>query len=207
MMNFFKTLDLYKGIVLASLLLLPAGGWWISLISDDIAKCKHAVAKATERGGFLEEIGSYQKKIEIIANNRQSSASIRDPAMWFEGQITDANLNLATNDFSPKQPKDETVSLGGRQKATDYVVEIDWNKDLRVNMDFVYAVLFNCESGATRNQQVRGQPSVWRLRDLSLVNATNERLLRSGRVPPPELKNEWIIKDMKFARREPKRRR
>ena len=208
MKDFFKTMDLYKAIVLASVVLLPAGYWWISLEQDNIAKCQQAVKQATKRGGFLEDIGAYQKKIEVIANNRQSSSSIDSPSMWFEGQITDANLNLATNDFSPKPPKEETVTLGPRQKATDYVVDIEWpNKDLRVKMDFVYAVLFNCESGASSNQTLKGRPSVWRLRDLHLVNATNERLMRSGRVPPPELKDEWIIKDMKFARREPKRSR
>ena len=71
-------------------------------------------------------------------------------------------------------------------------------------MGFIYAVLFNIESGASVGRQ-EGQQSVWKLRELQIVNATDERLTSSSKTPPAELKDDWSIKLMKFARREPRK--
>ena len=49
------------------------------------------------------------------------------------------------------------------------------------------------------------QQSVWKLRDLQLINATDERMLTQFKTPPPELVDKWSIKSMKFARREPRK--
>ena len=204
-MSFFKEMDLYKGIILVSVILLPLGGWWISGLDEQIASCQAALRMATKRGGYLEEIGKLQKQIEVVAQNRRS-VSIENPSTYFETQIRAANPALRAGDFSPRPPraKNETV---GRQKVTDQVVAINWGsgrKDRReVKLDFVYAVLFNCESGARANGAAGGPPSVWRLRSLKLDNVTMGRATK-GKVPPPEFEDRWAIQKMEFARREPR---
>ena len=209
-MNFFRSMDLYKGVVLASLILLPLGGYWIMHLAGEIDACRRTLTAATRKGGLLEEIGRLQQQVEIVVQNRRTtSEAIKNPGTYFEGQIlAAAGQRLKTNDFSPKSPREEPASLGGRskQQASDFVVDIDWRRDLEAQMSFVYAVLFNCESGARAGDQA-AQPSVWKLRELELVNATDERTVGAFRVPPPELEDRWLIRSMKFARREPKRGR
>lgn len=204
-MNFFRSMDIYKAIVLLSIVLLPLGGWWIMTLDEEIRLCTQAIAQAERPGGLIEEIGSLQKKIEIVAQNKRiTSDAIADPRTYFEGQIMLSGSGLAANDFSPKSPREEPAKMSGKQQATDFVVDIDWRKDLKVGLEFVYSVLFNCESGARRVGE-RGPQSVWRLRELSLVNATTDRDI-GNKVPPPELQDQWLIKSMSFARREPKKR-
>ncbi|HEU4419553.1 MAG TPA: hypothetical protein VFT55_11485, partial [Planctomycetota bacterium] len=50
-----------------------------------------------------------------------------------------------------------------------------------------------------------GQQSVWKLRELQIVNATDERVTGSNKTPPAVLNDDWSIKLMKFARREPRK--
>jgi len=206
-MSFFKEMDLYKGIILLSVILLPLGGWWISNLDEQISLCEGALRDATKRGGYLEEIGKLQKQIETVARNRRSGAIIKDPRTYFEGQILAVAPNkLKPDHFSPSAPKAEPVTIG-RQKAVDQVVTIDWgrgNDRKEVMMDFVYAVLFNCESGARAGGAPSGPPSVWRLRSLKLANVTTDKMIGRKKTPPPEIEDRWFIKEMKFARREPR---
>ncbi|MCK5942944.1 MAG: hypothetical protein KAI24_13285 [Planctomycetes bacterium] len=202
-MSFLKDMDLYKGIILLSVVLLPLGGWWISSLDEQIVQCEAALRTATKPGGYLEEIGKLQKQIEIVAQNRRS-VSIEDPRTYFEGQILAVSPDLKPDDFSPKAPKQDKETVG-RQKVTDHVVEIDWGRGSdrkEFKMDFVYAVLFNCESGASAGGASDGPPSVWRLRTLKLTNSSAERLRQ--KTPPPELEDRWHIEQMAFARREPR---
>lgn len=206
-MSFFKEMDLYKGIILLSVILLPLGGWWISNLDEEISQCEAALRQATKRGGYIEEIGRLQKQIEVVAKNTRSDSIIRDPRTYFEGQILAVSENLKSDHFSPSAPRDEMVTIG-RQKATDKVVTIDWGRGSdrkEVQMDFVYAVLFNCESGARAGGgAVNASPSVWRLRSLKLANVTTDKILGRDKTPPPELEDRWYIREMKFARREPR---
>jgi len=202
-MSFFKEMDLYKGIILLSVVLLPLGGWWINGLDAQIVSCQAALRTATKRGGYLEEIGKLQKQIEVVAQNRRA-VSIENPSTYFETQIRAASPNLRGDYFSPRQPTARPNTIG-RQRVVDQVVSIDWgkSKDRRdVKMDFVYAVLFNCESGARANGATGGPPSVWKLRSLKLRNASLER--SRGKTPPPELEDRWTIEKMEFARREPR---
>ena len=203
-MSFFKEMDLYKAIILLSALLLPAGAWYISGLDEQITRCEAARRAATKRGGYLEEIGKLQKQIEVVAQNRRA-VSIENPSTYFETQIRAANPALRAADFSPKQPKGSPRTVG-RQKVIDQVVAIDWGRGesrREVKLDFVYAVLFNCESGARANGAAGGPPSVWKLRSLRLDNATNKNAGR-GKTPPPEFEDRWTIQKMEFARREPR---
>lgn len=211
-MNFLKSMDLYQGIILLSVVLFPVGGWWINDLNTEIDLCERARHDATKPGGFLEEIGELQKKIEIVAQNRRTTSNaIQDPGTYFEGQImsVDANRgNLKRTDFTPGVPK-PTPGKIGKMSVTDFVVDINWGNKGRdkqkVPMDFIYAVCFNCESGARgQGDRAVGAPSVWRLRKLSIGNATGDEWLKKKKTPDPEFEDLWIIKDMEFARREPK---
>jgi hypothetical protein len=179
----------------------------IKLQDEEIAACKKNIADATKPGGLLEQIGTLQRKVELVVQNKRSTSdAIREPRIYFEGQILAAGgTGLKASDFQPNEPKEEKWVLPSKQAITDHVVDVVWaRKDLAVPMDFIYAVLFNCESGA-RQAGDQAQQSVWKLRELTMVNATDERLLSQYRTPPPELADKWQIKTMKFARREPRK--
>lgn len=205
-MNFLKNMDLYQGIILLSVFLLPAGGWWVNDLSEKVAKSERALRDATKQNGFLEEIGELKKKIENVnANKRTTSDAIQDPSTYFEGQILPVSTSLKRNDFTPGSPKATPTTIG-KQKVMDYVVDIKWGKGRDkqlVPLDFVYAVAFNCESGAQRGVTT-GPPSVWRLRKLSIDNAIGAEWFKRKNTPDPEYEDKWVIKNMKFARREPK---
>jgi hypothetical protein len=209
-MRFLRSLDLYKFIVLLAAVLLPLGWWWVRSLDESIRLCRQAITEATKPGGMLEQIGNLQKKVEIVVVNRWSTAgAIDNPQVYFQQQILAAGgTTLKTDDFGlPGDPKEESASMGNsQQRASDYVAEVTWKRnDLKVPMGFIYAVLFNTESGARVGGQDTGQQSVWKLRELQIVNSTDERLTGSYKTPPAELKDDWSIKMMKFARREPRK--
>jgi hypothetical protein len=207
-MNFLRSLDLYKVVILLSLVLLPLGGWWCWKLDQEIAASKKSIHEATRPGGLLEQIGTLQKKVEVVVQNKLSTSdTINMPRRYFEGQILQAGgANLKTDDFGLTDPREEPASLpGSRQKASDFVVDVTWPRnDFAVKLDFVYAVLFNCESGAGAGGAGAGQ-SIWKLRELQLSNATDDRLVTGYKTPPPELADKWTIRSMKFARREPRK--
>jgi len=210
-MNFFRKLDLYRGIILLCLVALPACGWWCWTLEQSIADCKDAIAKATRPGGLLEQIGALQKKVELVVENRVSTSdAIKQPRLYFDGQIlTAASQGLTNTDYSLSDPKEESAQMGGgKQRAADYVVDVTWKrKDLALPLAFIYAVLFNCESGNKTGVSRDGQRSVWKLRDLEIVNATDETIVNNSfKTPPVELEDRWFIKKMQFARREPRAR-
>ena len=95
---------------------------------------------------------------------------------------------------------------GSRQSATDYVVKIEWQRrggvDFPLSRDLVFAVLFNCESGA-RGNRTTAAPSVWKLRSLRIVNETAQKIMTRTETPPQPLEDKWVVRDMQFARREP----
>lgn len=208
-MKFLREMDLYKGLILICLLAIPAVGWWCNTLSNSIKECEAAVREATRPGGLLEQIGGYQNKIQLVVQNRQSATgATQQPRTYFEGQImASAAQNLEKNDFGLTDPKEESaVTTSAKQKAVDFVAEVQWKrKDLSMPLAFVYSVVMNCESGARPGGGAAGLQSIWKLRELSIVNATNERLVATQEAPPPELEDKWAIKKMTFARREPKR--
>lgn len=209
-MALLRNMDLYKGIVLLSLVLLPLGGWWVRDLQEQIDLSRIALANATRRGGLLEKIGQLQKKIETVAQNQRfASVVIDEPTQYFEGQILTSNASLATTDFSLAPPREVPERIGNRQRVTDHVVRVDWKpgrEQKAFDMSFVYAVAFNCESGAASGTSGIASPSVWRLYKLELDNSTNAQDVRAGKVPDAELDDTWLIKEMEFARREPRRK-
>ncbi len=202
-MNFFRSMDLYKGIVLVSLILLPIGAWFCSKLDHSIADCTTAIENARRSGGMLEEIGGLQKKIEVVAANRLSTNdTINMERKYFEGQIMAAGGGqLKPVDISITDSKPEGGKLPSGQGVVDYVVDVNWNNKLPVQLGLLYAVLFNCESGASVANGA--QQSIWKLRSLTLENLTTDRIATSSATPPPELGDRWLIRKMQFARREP----
>jgi hypothetical protein len=205
-MSFLRNMDLYKAIVLMSVVLLPVGGWLIKDLDNTIAASQKAIIEATRTGGLLEKIGGLQKKVEVVVANRTStSEAIREPRQYFDGQILAAGgSSLKPTDFGVNPPREETTTLSRTQRVTDHVVDITWHRKDPVQMDFIYAVLFNCESGA-RAVGAQVQQSVWKLRELHIVNATDDKSFAGYKTPPPQLEDRWSIKQLKFARREPRK--
>jgi len=202
-MNFLKTMDLYQGIILFSLVLLPAGGWWVNSLTEEIALCETALRNATKRGGLLEEIGELQKKIEVVAQNQRStSQAVDEPSQYFQEQIMAVSNEVRANNFTPGVAKSSKIKRG-KQTFQDFEIDIKWAKSTPpAMMDFIYAVIFNCESGARRGL-TRGSPSVWRLRKLHIQNASAKAWYTGKKTPTPEMEDRWTIRSMKFARREP----
>lgn len=205
-MSFLKNLDLYTVLIVLCVLLLPVCAWWCYNTNEEIKLCQSAVREASRPGGLLEQIGALQKKVEIVNQNRGGSRL--NPVGFIEGQIIAAASNggLGSSDFGLNSPKEEPATIpGSKQKVSDYVVTVDWRrKDLEVKLDFIEAVLWNCESGAGVSGAT-GAPSIWRLRALEIVNMTDDKKTARFDTPPPELEDRWAIKKMQFARREPRK--
>jgi hypothetical protein len=207
----FREMDLYKGIVLASLVLLPAAGFWVWSLDKQIQKVRSAVAEATRAGGLLEEIGTLQKKVDNVVANT-SSDGVEQANTYFASQImlTSGGVGLSENSFKFLPVKTETTKLSETQSATDHIVTIDFQRDLVLTREWVQAMLFNCESGArgAGSSAARARQSIWKLRKFQMTNAGGgAKEFESKATPPPELEDKWIIRTLEFARREPKTRK
>lgn len=205
-MSLFRDMDLYKWIVIGALVLVPASGGYGYLLQKRIDLTKDAIHEASRKGGLLEEIGKLQKQIEIANPERGGGNAIKDPSLYFETQILKGVKGISRDDFSPQQQGDKP-GTSGKQRYIDKEIKIDFGKtglsrkDYKLPRDALYAVLFNCESAA-------GDPggSVWKLRRLHIVNASDEKTFSSKKTPPaPELEDNWQVKEMLFARREPQK--
>lgn len=168
-MKLFSNFDLYKGVIVASLVLLPATGWWIQSTRAAIEKANKAVTEATKAGGLLEEIGALKQQLVVVERNRVSTSSQTGSTdLYFEGQIFRSGVSgqLQKDQFKISPPREENVMTGEKQPAKDVVVKIDWQprggKDFTFARDFLFAVLFNCESNA-RGAGAAALPSIWKL--------------------------------------------
>lgn len=211
-MNPFKNMDLYKGIILASLVLLPVTGFWCNSLNNEIKATRAAIDEAIKPGGLLEQIGSLQKKVELVESNRMSTSdATRMHQTYFAQQIANSTRGpLAATDYDIAPSKEDVVRTGTKQVAIDHVVAITWGKPGAsrkepVSRDFLFALLFNCESGARRASEQSSVQSIWKLRKLTIENATTETLLGKSAPPPPELEDKWFIRALEFVRREPKK--
>ncbi|MCA8976806.1 MAG: hypothetical protein KDC98_18940 [Planctomycetes bacterium] len=197
-------IDLYTGLILVCVVLLPICAWWCMKTNEAIDACKVAVREATRSGGYLEQIGALKKNIEIVNENRSGNDPM-SPKTYFDGQIVAAAVGggVASTDFNIIGPKSETLTLpGSKQKVDDYIIDIQWtNKEHVLKLGFIESLLWNCESGAGLGSN-NGLQSIWKLQQLQIVN-TSDDSLKSFDTPPPELQDRWAIRELKFARREP----
>ena len=186
-----KDMDLYKAIILASILLIPTAGFFAYWETQRLEVAKVAVAAATRRGGLIEKIGLLQKEIVEIKKTSKSNNTISHE-IYFENQIDKASAgSLKSTDFNID---DERGKKSGRN-AQDYEVKIDFrrnNKPIPLRRDLIHAILFNCEAFS---------PS-WRLRRIHLIN--QEAAKAKGNNPPPKtVEDTWEVRSLVFARREP----
>lgn len=189
-------MDLYKGIILASLLLLPAAGGWGWWLQGRIDEAKKALGEAPR---LIEEIGSLQKQMETVVTNDTRAQQAQNASEYFERQLMASARGggISRDDFSFSPPTEQPSTIGRGQRVNDIEVDILFGKpgsgrtDFKLTRDYLFAVLFNSEQ------------QIWKLRSLEIVNATEERRLSTFQTPPLELADEWIVKKMKFARRTP----
>lgn len=211
-MKWLQSLDLYKVVIFGSLLLLPVAGWWIKKTNDAIATANRAIVEASKPGGQIEEIGKLQKQLEIVEANRVVSSGMTGSVdVYFDGQIfrSAQSGGIDKNQFKINPPRDEVVQTSSKQSARDFIVKVDWlqrgGKDFTFTRDLLFAVLFNCESGA-RGTTATQAPSIWKLYSLKVANATIQREAAQQLSPPPETEDQWTVGKMEFARREPNKK-
>lgn len=205
-MSFFREMDLYKGVILASVVLLPLAGWWIQRTNEQIEVAQKAIVDGRK---MVEDIGKLQRQIEIVERNKATtSQATSDPGTYFQGQIYRSAKDgaIGTNDFNVVTQAAENAKIGN-QPVTDHIVKINFvkqqgGKDMLFSRDLLFAVLFNCESGARGGE---GQlPSIWKLRKLEIRNEAVSSVSGSAAgTPPAELPDSWVVRDLQFARREP----
>lgn len=210
-MKLLQNFDLYKGVILASLLLLPAAAYWIRTTQQAIERADNAILNATKQGGYLEEIGKLQKQLRTVEDNRASTSNqTGNSSTYFEGQIfrSASSGQLDKNQFNIAPQREEPATTGKKQLVKDIIVKIDWmprgGKEFTFSRDFLFAVLFNCESSA-RSKDSAPLPSIWKLQSIKIVNASASKLISQQLAPPVELQDDWIVSNMQFARREPRK--
>lgn len=206
-MNPLRNMDLYKGVILASLLLLPVTGWWINGTMETIEATRRAISAATRTDGYLMEIGKLQKQIETVEANRVSNTGLGEVKVYFQNQLHLADpVNLKDDDFTVLPVQQEHTRIGQQQEVTDHVVGIRFErrggKDFVMSREFLFAMLFNCESGAQGHGQTSAVPSIWKLRKL---HVKNDSVPDNKGAPPQPLEDRWVVRSLEFARREPRK--
>jgi len=186
--------DLYKWIIIGSLVLMPVAGGWLYWLNTQIEFGQNAMTAATRKKGDIETIGQLLQEIENQARSA-GAATTEDPNVYFDRQISRSSEGLARNDY-----KIDFVS-GQRHRDTksiDKVYKMEFrrdNKQFALSRELIQAILYNTEANSP----------AWRLRSLSLRNEEvgNAQLRSSGKKPPPEFPDNWFVDKMEFARREP----
>jgi hypothetical protein len=192
--NLFQNLDLYKVIILASLVLLPIVGFWAYHLDGELKRGRQAIVNATRRNGHLEEIGKFEEAVEKQVRNRGSGEGSAGYSHYFNKWIVQSAPRLRRTNFSIGTPQSKQV----QNKAIDTTVSIDFkdgNKRLPLSRGELKAILFNVES----------QSPVWKLRTLSLRNV-DIRGSSGGREPIATLEDKWEVQQMEFASRRPLKR-
>ena len=190
----FRDMDLYKGIILASVALLPAVGWWAWSLQERISAGNIAVRKAQGRGGLLQQIGLLQRDMEEVHANKVGGIT-SDFRTFFQSQIFASSKNpLGSTDFTISTEQNRKVSS---LRAIDSEVTIEFKKNGKdpyaLPRDYINALLYNFENAS----------KVWRLRHVRIRNESTERLVSQRRPPPPEFGDQWLLEKLVFARRSP----
>lgn len=195
----FRNMDLYKGIVLACLLLLPAAGGWTLWLRGEIEAGRQALVRATKHGGLLQEIGALQKQMEDLVKSTTGFGTAQDHVEYFNRHVyATASGGLSRGDYEIGKAQ---VNPGGtsRQRYKDYEVAITFGRRggregrLPLPRSYIFAMIYNAEQEA----------ALWKLRHLKIQNKTDEKDLTAKKTPPPELEDEWYVTELRFARREP----
>lgn len=194
MKNLFQNLDLYKVIILASLVLLPVVGFWAYYLEEDLKRGRTAIANATKPRGDLEEIGKYQEAIEKQLRNKGSGEGVESHRIYFNKWIVQSASRLKRSNFEITPLTEKRVGGRGKVGAIDSSMTIKFKgggKHLPLTRAELNAILFNAES----------QSPVWKLRDLQIRNAGYQS---SGNRPPSlPLEDKWVVMNLAFTSRRP----
>jgi hypothetical protein len=204
MMRLFANLDVYKAIILAGLVLLPAAGAWAYYEHGRLEEGRRAIAVAQGRDGDVERIALRKKEVEAQVLNEKKSIDVDDPRVYFERIIYGAvdrskGEPLKKTDFqiNPSEQSGSMRAAGSNQRLhyKDTLVDLDFKRNGReafpIPRDYLNAVMFNAES-----QQRR-----WKLRELSVRNKTILEL-GSGKAPPPQVDDDWVVQKLTFVWRQ-----
>lgn len=192
-MSLFRDMDLYKGIIILSLLLIPGALGFVFWVQGELQAAQAAVAAAERpRTGEIEKIGALQRQFETVDQN---AASVRtsggSPAVYFQNQITTSSKGtIGANDYEVSPEK--TSAVPGRRDAQDQLVSINFRKGLVLPRALIHALVFNCESAGVQ---------VWKLRRLRVSNVEIAKL--RNQAPPQTVADDWEIGTLEFARRKP----
>ena len=195
----FRDMDLYKGIILASLVLLPAAGGWAWWVVGRIEAGEQARMSAERRDGLLHQIGSLQREVEEVQESKIQTGGGPGGGhrRVFQGQIFDSSPTpMRTSDFTIGTEQDRRVS---QLRAIDSEVTIEFKRDGKepyaLPRDYITALLHNFENFS----------QVWKLRNLRIRNEEAQRLVGQKKAPPPELVDRWLVERLVMARRRPDR--
>jgi hypothetical protein len=197
-MKLFGDMDLYKSIILASFVLLPAAGGWVYWLDGQIGETKLAMVRAKDQ---IKEIGVLQKQLEIVIQSDKAGAVSNDnPNEYFEAKIVGSVTGggIGKDDFTFEPGLRETQVAIGKGKAVDNEVGIIFGKqgagrtDFKVSREYLFALIYNVE-----------QQQIWKLRHLTITNATSTNELTTHKTPPVELCDQWIVNSLRFVKRKP----
>ena len=195
----FANMDLYKGILLASVVLMPAAAFWGYQLDQQVTEGNAALTNLRKRNGDLEQIGQYMEQIKNQQTNK--SKDFQDYTTFFDTQVyKSAKSGLKEEDFkvAPRPEVNVTVKPGGQTvRAKDIEIEISFAKNGKerfpLSRAFINQVMQNCE----------GMSQIWKLRELKIRSQTMLSRGRRTTAPPPEIGDDWLVERMVFARREP----
>jgi len=194
MKNLFQNMDLYKVIILASLVLLPVVGFWSYQLEGELDRGRTAIANATKSRGDLEEIGKFQAAVEKQLANRGSGDGVESHRIYFNKQIVKAAPRLKRSNFEITPLNTQSVGGRGRARAIDSSMSVIFkqgSKRMPLTRKELNAIIFNAES----------QSPVWKLRDLHIVNAGHQA--RANRAPALPLEDKWLVQTLSFTSRRP----
>lgn len=199
-MGFFRNLDLYKVIILASIVLIPAALGFVYWVEGRLEVARIALRDAEKRNGEIERIGALQRKLESV-NKTASHVALRgeDHSLFFEQMIsTSSGGTLKSTDYEISPEQTQVVQA---LSAQDQQVKIDFRQDgkvMKLPRDFIHALVFNVESNGTQ---------IWKLRQLTMQNAAIKGSPGGKREAPEKtVSDDWELSQLHFARREPMER-
>lgn len=197
-MKLFGDMDLYKSIILASFVLLPAAGGWVYWLNGQIEQTQAAMVRAKDQ---IKEIGVLQKQMEtVVSQGGKADIAETNPQEYFEGKIVGSvsGGGISKDDFTFEPGQREMQVQIGKSKAIDNEIGIIFGKqgsgrtDYKVSREYLFALIYNVE-----------QQQIWKLRSLQISNGTNDRELTAYKTPPAELEDKWIVNSIRFVKRKP----
>lgn len=200
-MSLFRDMDLYKAIILLSVLLLPASVGYLYWVDGRLEVARAARSNALKSKGELERIGEICQNLSTVKSNAGRSDDSVSSALFFERTIlaTSSDGGIGANNLQIGNERELNVS---KEKATDIQVRVsikDGNKDKPLPRNFVSAILYNLEESGSQ---------VWKLRELDMVNIEADKFRpRAREAPPKTVEDVWKLPNMTFARRVPQQGR